>query len=81
MVVYRYLAANNPSGLFLDGVPLRDLTQEDIDELPGHLAASVAESELYEAVAEPTAQVGRRLATKANAAAAVVAAPSVDQGE
>ena len=51
MVVFRYLAEKNPAGLYLDGVPLRDLRRADLDRLPAHITAAVAASPFYEAVA------------------------------
>lgn len=41
MIAYRYDASANPDGAFLPGVPLRDLTVEDLDALPEALRRSV----------------------------------------
>jgi hypothetical protein len=50
-VVYHYVAANNPHGGYLPGVPLRDLTAADLAALPAWLRPSVAAQPFYEAVA------------------------------
>jgi hypothetical protein len=50
---YRYLAENNPEGLYLDGVPLRDLTAADVSELSPYLAASLAACPFYAPVSPP----------------------------
>lgn len=42
-----YDEARNPEGAFLDGVPLRDLTEEEFAALPAWLQASVDASPLY----------------------------------
>lgn len=42
MKIARYYdATQNTDGAFLAGVPLRDLTEEEWDELPAHLQRSV----------------------------------------
>lgn len=56
-IVYRYNPDMNPDGAVLDGVPLRDLTAEDVDALPAHLQRSVADCLFYEPVAQDAASV------------------------
>lgn len=56
-IVYRYNADMNPEGALLDGVPLRDLTAEDVAALPAHLQRSVADCLFYEPVAQDSASV------------------------
>jgi hypothetical protein len=53
MVVFRYLAEQNAEGLYLDGVPLRDLTVDDMAGLPKHLAGAVASCPFYVLVTPP----------------------------
>lgn len=54
MIVARsYDASKNPEGTIFDGVPLRDLTQEEFDALPGWLQASVAAAPFYTTVPLP----------------------------
>lgn len=50
-----YDARKNPEGRSFDGVPLRDLTDDELAELPAWLRASVLASEFY--TAEAPAQV------------------------
>ena len=50
-VVYRYDAEQNVAGDYIPGVPLRDLTDEDIAELGEHLAGGVAACAFYVPVA------------------------------
>lgn len=50
-VVYRYVAERNPDRLTIPGVPLRDLTHEDLARLPMHLRAAVPLYDFYDAVA------------------------------
>ncbi len=42
-----YDASKNPEGRCFDGVPLRDLTDAELAELPAWLRASVLASEFY----------------------------------
>lgn len=42
-----YDASKNPDGAVLDGVPLRDLTEEEFEALPPWLQASVDASPMY----------------------------------
>ncbi len=51
-----YDASKNPEGAYLDGVPLRDLTDDELAELPAWLRASVLASEFYTAEA-PTIEI------------------------
>jgi len=56
-MIFRYLAERNKHGASYPGVPLRDLTQQDIDRLASHVLASVEQSDFYERVATVTAVV------------------------
>jgi hypothetical protein len=48
MAIARYYdASKNPDGAVLDGVPLRDLTEEEFAELPPWLQASVDAAPFY----------------------------------
>lgn len=60
MLLYRYIPEKNPAGGEIPGVPLRDLTDEDITALPNHLVASVKASPMYEAA---TKAVGKTKAS------------------
>lgn len=42
-----YDAGKNPDGAFLPGVPLRDLTDDELAALPPHLQAGVAAAPFY----------------------------------
>lgn len=53
--VLYYDAEQNPGGAFLPGVPLRDLTDEDLARLPAHLQRSVGASPLYRKTKPKTA--------------------------
>lgn len=46
---YTYDPAQNPDNAFLPGVPLRDLTDADLADLPKHLRAGVAACPFYRA--------------------------------
>jgi hypothetical protein len=46
-IVRYYRHDRNAEGRFFPGVPLRDLTQADLDALPEHVRASVEASDLY----------------------------------
>lgn len=48
-MTYRYVGEH---GSYLDGVPARDLTDEDMAALPPEKAAQVRHSPIYEAVGE-----------------------------
>lgn len=45
----RYLPERNPTGAYLPGVPLRDLTRADYDALPDWLKVSVDRVPFYAA--------------------------------
>ena len=47
-IAYRYVADRNPDGRWLPGVPLRDLAQAEIDDLPDWLLRSVEWCPFYE---------------------------------
>lgn len=51
--VYIYDPAKNPDGAYLPGVPLRDLTEADLAELPEYLRTSIAACPFYVAAAKP----------------------------
>jgi len=55
MPAYTYLPEQNPEQRYLDGVPLRDLTAADVEQLPEHLRAALDGCPFYVAVVE-TAQ-------------------------
>lgn len=50
-VIYSYDETLNPDGSFLPGVPLRDLTQADLDAQPRWILPSIAAAPYYVAVA------------------------------
>jgi hypothetical protein len=75
VVVYLYLAEMNPDGLYLDSVPLRDLTADDVAELSPYLAASVAACPFYAPVSTPASNDAGLVAV-----VAVVAAGAAEQG-
>lgn len=50
-VAYTYDPAANPDGLYLEGVPLRDLTFEDLDRLSQPLREALAAQPFYTLVA------------------------------
>lgn len=52
-VAYTYDPAANPDGLFLEGVPLRDLTFADLDRLSQPLREALAVQSFYLLVATP----------------------------
>lgn len=54
-VAYTYSPAANPDGLYLEGVPLRDLTFEDLDRLSQPLREALAAQPFYTLVAAPPA--------------------------
>lgn len=47
-MVYTYDETKNPEGAYLAGVPLRDLTVEDVAALPEWLQRSVAACSFYQ---------------------------------
>lgn len=51
MIAYRYLADRNPAGAYLPGVPLADLTADDVAAMPAWLQASIVACPYYETVA------------------------------
>lgn len=55
-VAYTYDPAANPEGLYLDGVPLRDLTFADLDRLSQPLREALAVQPFYTLIAEPPAE-------------------------
>lgn len=50
-VVYTYDPAQNPEDLALPGVPMRDLTQADVEALPEYIRAAIALAPYFVAVA------------------------------
>ena len=52
-VVYTYVAERNIDGAYLPGVPLRDLTQGDLDSLPQWILPSIAAAPYYVATETP----------------------------
>lgn len=55
-----YRHDRNVEGRYFPGVPLRDLTQAELDALPEHLRAAVEASELY--VTRPAPEAARAAA-------------------
>ncbi len=55
-VVYRYVPESNPGGGSLPGLPLRDLTQADLEQVPGWLRPSIEACPFYERVALASGQ-------------------------
>lgn len=55
-VAYTYDPDANPDGLYLEGVPLRDLTFEDLDRLSEPLRTALAAQPFYTLVAAPPAE-------------------------
>lgn len=69
-IAYRYDADANPDGAFIPGVPLRDLTLADLDQLTAHQRAGIPLYPFYTLVItppepEPAAPRGRRRADSA----------------
>jgi hypothetical protein len=54
-VVFFYDASANPSGDHYAGVPLRNLTQADLESLPEWLRRSIEDSPFYRKAARPKA--------------------------
>jgi len=46
-IAFRYDEKKNPQGAFLAGVPLRDLTTAEFEELPEWLQRSVKATDFY----------------------------------
>lgn len=46
-LAFRYDESKNTRGAFIAGVPLRDLTTAEFDELPNHLQRSIEAAEFY----------------------------------
>lgn len=60
-IIYRYTPEANPERQFMPGVPLRDLTQADLDRLPDHVRRGIARCPFYEAaMATPRVRPGPR---------------------
>jgi hypothetical protein len=55
-LVYTYDASLNPDGASLPGVPLRDLTADDLANVPAWLQSSIAAQPFYIAVGTPPSQ-------------------------
>jgi hypothetical protein len=51
-ILFEYVAEQNQEGAVLDGVPLRDLTAEDLADLPRHVVHSVVAMPFYVRVGE-----------------------------
>ena len=52
-IAFYYNVARNPDGAALIGVPLRDLTEADLDDMPAHTVKSIDESPLYRKTKPP----------------------------
>jgi hypothetical protein len=46
-IAFFYDETKNQQGRFISGVPLRNLTQDEVDALPPHKQASLAASPMY----------------------------------
>lgn len=46
-IAVKYVAANNPEGIYFDCVPLRDLTQDEWDALKPWVQAGLLDSSFY----------------------------------
>jgi hypothetical protein len=46
-IAVKYIAENNPEGIYFDGVPLRDLTQAEWDALKPWDKAGLLDSSFY----------------------------------
>lgn len=57
-IAFFYDDTMNPKGRFISGVPLRDLTQDEVDALPPHKQASIAASPMYLAAMDAAVDVG-----------------------
>ena len=69
-VAWYYNAARNPDGAMLIGVPLRDLTEADLDDMPAHTVKAIDEHPMYRKTKPPAikteaedAPVARRITT------------------
>lgn len=70
-VVFEYNESLNPDGRYIDGVPLRDLTQDDLDKLTQHQIDGVMEYPFY-------VKVGRMQHKRDDAAAEQTATPATE---
>jgi hypothetical protein len=55
-IVRYYVAENNPDGAYVDGVPLRDITDEDWQALPERLQRSADATGFYRKTPIPRAR-------------------------
>jgi hypothetical protein len=55
-----YDASANPDGLFFSGVPLRDLTDDEWNELPEHLQGSVDAAPFYRKTKPTSAKADKK---------------------
>lgn len=55
-LAYRYDPEQNPAGEYIPGVPLRDLTTEDMEALDAYLAGGVEQCAFYVPVAARVAR-------------------------
>lgn len=46
-VIFQYDAKKNPDGLYIDGVPLGDLTDDDVAAMSSHQLAGVVAQPFY----------------------------------
>jgi hypothetical protein len=46
-IAFKYDAEKNPEGVWLDGVPLRDLTADEVKAMKPHYRAAVKASPFY----------------------------------
>lgn len=59
MSTYKYLAEKNPKERTLPGVPLRDLTADDLAGWPEHIRRYIADCDFYEPVEGKPAKRGK----------------------
>ena len=62
VVVYYYLPSENPTEAGYPGVPLRNLLQHDVDNLPAWIRKSLDNSPMYST--EPPTKSGKKAAPK-----------------
>ena len=73
-IAFYYNPARNPDGAALIGVPLRDLTEADVDDMPAHTVKSIDESPLYRKTKPPAIKAD----TEETPAARRVTTPTAD---
>lgn len=69
-IAFKYLPEQNPEQRHLDGVPRRDLTVADVEQLSDYLRQSIAECPFYRAVASTAPHVPEAVQTASRRARA-----------